>query len=139
MEPQFHPLKAIENKLGNILHMVRADAPHFFGFGEFYFSWVNPGAIKGWTMHQHMTVNLAVPVGSVRIVVGKEGGPVSEYITGAQEYGLLTIPPGYWYAFQCIGNDPAMLANCASHAHDPHEMLKRDLSNPPVSYEWPAA
>jgi dTDP-4-dehydrorhamnose 3,5-epimerase len=138
-EPQFNPLRTIENKLGDILHMMRADSPHFAGFGEVYFSWINPGAIKGWTRHQQMTVNLAVPVGRVRIVVCEENGAIKEYVTGAQEYGLLTIPPGYWYAFQCLSDDAAMIANCASHVHDPDEMQKRDLSNPPASYVWPEA
>jgi dTDP-4-dehydrorhamnose 3,5-epimerase-like enzyme len=40
---------------GSVMHMLRADAEHFQGFGEIYFSTVNPGAIKGWHIHREMT------------------------------------------------------------------------------------
>ena len=41
------PLKQIRDERGAVLHMLRTDAPHFAGFGEVYFSVVNPGVIKG--------------------------------------------------------------------------------------------
>ena len=59
------PLARIADERGTILHMLRADDPHFIGFGEIYFSTVHPGAIKGWHIHREMTLNYAVPsVGS---------------------------------------------------------------------------
>ena len=42
------PLRQIPDERGTVMHMLRADAPHFEGFGEIYFSWVYPGAIKAW-------------------------------------------------------------------------------------------
>lgn len=133
----FRPLRQIDDSRGKIMHMIRADQPHFDSFGEVYFSWINPGYIKGWTKHKVMTVNLAVPVGRVRIVVCDDAGTAQEFISGGEEYGLLCIPPGYWYGFQCLGAAPAMIANCASHPHDPDEMIKCGLDDPSLSYQWP--
>ena len=62
---EIHPLKVIADDRGAVLHMLRADAPHFRGFGEIYFSAVNPGAIKAWHIHQEMTLNYACVSGMI--------------------------------------------------------------------------
>ncbi len=40
------PLKIIPDSRGQIMHMLRSDSPGFAGFGEVYFSCIEPGAIK---------------------------------------------------------------------------------------------
>jgi len=42
------------------MHMLRADDPGFTSFGEIYFSRVYPGVVKGWHIHDRMTLNYAV-------------------------------------------------------------------------------
>lgn len=133
----FRPLRQIDDERGKVMHMIRSDQAHFESFGEVYFSWINPGYIKGWTKHKVMTVNLAVPVGRVRIAVCDDTGLAKEFFSGSDEYGLLSIPPGYWYGFQCISGMPALIANCASHPHDPDEMVKCGIDDPSISYKWP--
>src|SRR5690349_19661138 len=50
------PLKQIPDERGMVMHMLkRTDAP-FAGFGEIYFSIVNPGAVKAWKKHLQMTL-----------------------------------------------------------------------------------
>ena len=62
-------LREMVNESGNVLHMLRNDAPDFTKFGECYFSEILPGAIKAWKLHHEQTQNLAVPVGRVRLVI----------------------------------------------------------------------
>jgi dTDP-4-dehydrorhamnose 3,5-epimerase len=51
------PLRQIPDERGKIMHMMRADDPHFERFGEIYFSMVYPNAIKAWHLHTKMTLN----------------------------------------------------------------------------------
>ena len=93
------PLRQILDERGKIMHMVRADAAHFRGFGEIYFSCVYPGVVKGWHIHDRMTLNYAVPAGHIKLVLYDDRansptkGEVQEIFLGADNYQLVTIPP----------------------------------------------
>ena len=52
-------LKIIKDERGAVFHMIKSNSPTFSGFGEVYFSKVNPGIVKGWKMHTKMTQNIA--------------------------------------------------------------------------------
>lgn len=134
------PLKQIGDERGKIMHMVRASDPDFDRFGEVYFSWINAGVVKGWHKHQVTTVNLAVPVGRVKIVIfddrpeSKTEGQFQEFILGPDCYDLLRISPGLWYGFACLAPEPSMIANCATHPHDPDEKETCELKD--INYDW---
>lgn len=136
------PLKQIPDERGKIMHMLRADAPHFIGFGEIYFSSVYPGAIKGWHLHKRMTINYAVPHGSIKFVLydGRDGSPtkgrLQEIFLGPDNYNLVTVPPFIWNGYKGIGIHPAIVANCATMVHDPYEMDRLDPFDPLVPYKW---
>lgn len=136
----FFPLKQFGDDRGKVMHMLRADAPHFDQFGEVYFSWVNPGVTKGWHKHSKVSVNFAVPKGRVKVVVyddraGSETqGAFKETILGEDDYGLLSIKPGLWYAFSCLDDAPSLITNCATHPHQPDEAERCDLDV--IAYAW---
>src|SRR5207248_9915896 len=119
------PLKQIPDERGKVMHMLRADEPHFDQFGEIYFSLVYPGVVKGWHLHRRMTLNYAVISGSIKLVLFDERdgsstrGFVMELFVGEANYCLVTVPPQVWNGFKGIGTGPAIVANCASHPHDP--------------------
>lgn len=137
-------LKQIRDERGAVLHMLRADAPHFHGFGEVYFSVVNPGVIKGWRRHTRMTMSLAVPKGRVKLVLAdrREGsdtfGEIQEIVLGEgeAEYRLVTVPPLVWNGFQCVSDTPAIIVNCASIPHAPEEAERLPLGAGEISYVW---
>jgi dTDP-4-dehydrorhamnose 3,5-epimerase len=122
--------------------MLRADAPHFTGFGEIYFSSIHGGMVKGWRRHRRMTLNLAVPVGRVRLVLyddrgrSPSHGKTQEVLLGHDLYKLVIVPPGVWSAFQGLDPNTSLVANCASLPHDPTEAENRPLSDPPVAISW---
>lgn len=132
------PLKQIRDERGAVLHMLRSDAPHFAGFGEVYFSVVNPGQIKGWRRHTKMTMSLAVPKGLVKLVLADGKGKIVEVVLGEDEadYKLVTVPPMVWSGFQCISDAPAIIANCASIPHSPDEAEKTPLDSGLIDYTW---
>ncbi|MCX8214422.1 MAG: dTDP-4-dehydrorhamnose 3,5-epimerase family protein [SAR202 cluster bacterium] len=136
-------LRQIGDRRGAVLHMLRSDAPEFIGFGECYFSEVVPGSVKAWKRHRVQTQTLAVPVGRVRVVIydDREKTPTSGQLQILElgrpdAYLRLRIPPGLWYGFECLGNAPALLANCADTPHDPNECEKCPEDDPGIPYRW---
>jgi dTDP-4-dehydrorhamnose 3,5-epimerase len=136
------PLRRIPDERGAVFHMLREDSPGFERFGEVYFSLVYPGVVKGWHIHQRMTLNYAVPVGMVKLVCydDREGSPtrgaVQELHVGELNYALVTIPPLVWNGFKGEGTSPALVANCATISHDPDEMDRLDPFSGEIPYDW---
>ena len=135
-------LKQIPDERGKVMHMLRADDPHFEQFGEIYFSVVYPGVIKGWHLHTKMTLNYAVISGMIKLVLydGRGDSPtkgeVQELFVGEDNYVLVKIPPGIYNGFKGIGTEPAIVANCATIPHDPSEILRVDPFNNDIPYQW---
>jgi dTDP-4-dehydrorhamnose 3,5-epimerase len=138
------PLRRIPDERGAILHMLKATDAHFERFGEIYFSLVYPGVVKGWHVHKEMTLNYAVPVGMIKLVLcdRRPGSPtrgeLMELFTGEQDYALIQVPPGVVNGFKGIGLVPALVANCATHPHDPTgaEMARIDPFDNDIPYDW---
>jgi dTDP-4-dehydrorhamnose 3,5-epimerase len=135
-------LKQIPDERGKVMHMLRDDSEGFAGFGEIYFSCVYPEAIKGWHIHKKMTLNYAVPQGAIKFVLYDDRsesptkGEVQEFFLGPENYYLVTVPPMIWNGFKGIGTATAIVANCASIAHDPDEIDRRDPFDPYIPYDW---
>ena len=122
------PLREIRDERGAVLHMLRADAADFRGFGECYFSEVLPGAIKAWKRHHRQTQNLAVPTGRVKFVIcdtrssSATHGRLDVIELGRPDaYARLRIPPMVFYGFICTSELPALVVNCTDLPHDPAE------------------
>jgi len=136
------PLRQIVDERGKVMHMLRADEPHFAGFGEIYFSSINPGAIKAWRIHKSMTLNYAVPVGQIKFVLFDDRansvtrGEIQEILLGPDSYNLVTVPPLVWNGFNGAGASPALVANCTTIPHDPAEVERRDPFDPAIPYDW---
>jgi len=136
------PLRQIPDERGKVMHMLRADAPHFEEFGEIYFSVVEVGAIKAWHLHERMTINYAVPHGRIKLVVydDREASPtkgeLEEIFLGEANYSLVTVPPFVWNGFKGIGEHAAIVANCATIPHDPGEIVRLDPFSDKIPYDW---
>jgi len=139
---QIIPLKKIPDERGAIMHMLRCDEPHYEKFGEIYFSLIYPGVIKGWHLHKIMTLNYAVPSGTIKLVLydGRKNsatyGQVQEIFMGADNYCLVKVPPMVWNGFKGIGTIPAVVANCATIPHDPAEIERMDPIHNTIPYKW---
>jgi dTDP-4-dehydrorhamnose 3,5-epimerase len=116
---QVIPLKTILDERGMVRHMLRRTDPHFSEFGEIYFSVIFPGAIKAWHRHKQMELNYAVVAGNIKLVLwdGRKGSrsrrEIQEIFMGEDNYVLVKVPPGVVNGFVALGNERAIVANCA--------------------------
>lgn len=135
------PLRQIVDERGKIMHMLRADAAHFEKFGEIYFSVVHRGAIKAWHIHKEMTLNYAVPVGKIKMVLYDDRpesptqGVIMEIFLGPDNYQLVTVPPMVWNGFKGIAED-SLVANCATTPHCSEEIERLDPFSKEIPYDW---
>jgi dTDP-4-dehydrorhamnose 3,5-epimerase len=136
------PLLRIPDERGVVMRMLRADDPHFTGFGEIYFSVIYPGVIKGWHLHSRMTINYAVVDGNIKLVLFDQRpdsptrGQIQEIVFGQIDYQLVRVPPGVVNGFTAVGGTRAIVANCASIPHDPQEITRIDPFTPSIPYDW---
>lgn len=136
------PLLQIPDERGKVMHVLKSTDNHFMEFGEIYFSTVFPGAIKGWHIHSKMTINYAVPIGRVKLVLydDRKGSPtqgqVQEIFIGPDNYALVTVPPMVWNGFKGVGLVESLVANCASIPHDPTEITRLDPFDKSIPYDW---
>ncbi len=136
------PRRQIVDERGKIMRMLRVDDPEFERFGEVYFSVVYPNVVKAWHLHREMTLNYAVVFGKIKLALydGRPESPtyreLQEVFLGEDAYQLVTIPPGVWNGFKGIGLTQAIVANCATHPHDPGEIVRMSPFDPSIGYDW---
>jgi dTDP-4-dehydrorhamnose 3,5-epimerase len=136
------PLRQIVDERGKIMHMLKATDPHFISFGEIYFSCAWPETVKAWHIHQRMTVNNAVISGRAKLVLfdlrddSPTKGELQEIFLGEDNYVLVQIPPGIANGYKAYGDKMVILANAATEAHDPEEMLRLDPDTDQIPYDW---
>jgi dTDP-4-dehydrorhamnose 3,5-epimerase len=136
------PLRRISDERGTVFHMMRRDDPHFREFGEIYFSSIYPGVVKGWHLHERMTLNYACIVGEIKLALYDERpssptrGEIQEVYLGERRYVRVTVPPGVWNGFMNVGTREAIVANCATIPHDPAEIRRLDPHRNHIPYAW---
>lgn len=139
---RIRPLTKIPDERGCIYHMMRCDDKDFERFGEIYFSTVYPGVVKAWHLHKRMTLNYAVIKGMIKLVLydpragSRTKGVLQELFIGDSNYQLVTIPPGVWNGFKCVGSEYSIVANCATEPHDPEEIVRMDPKTDTILYDW---
>ena len=139
---EIHPLRQIPDERGKVMHMLRCDDPDYKAFGEIYFSWVNPGVVKGWHLHREMTLHYSVPFGQIKLVLyddredSSTRGELMEIFSGPESYQLIRIPPRVWNGFKGIGVTPALVANCSDIPHRAGEIERKDPFDSSIPYRW---
>ena len=139
---QIVPLQRIPDERGTVYHMLRQTDPHFLEFGEIYFSTVYEGVVKGWHLHHKVTLNYVCIHGRVKLVIyddrqGSETqGNLLEVFLGPDDYSLVVIPPGLWNGFKGMAADCSIVANCATHPHDPTQSERMDPFTSDIPYDW---
>jgi dTDP-4-dehydrorhamnose 3,5-epimerase len=130
------PEKRITIEDGDVLHGIKSSSPGFFGFGEAYFSFVLPNRVKAWKKHNRITMNLIVPVGTVRFVFLSliKGQRFRQETIGSANYCRLTVPPGIWFGFQGLDDQPSLIMSLINQQHDPKEVERRSIEE--VAFDW---
>lgn len=136
-----YELRQIDLPNGNVFHALKVTDQGYVGFGEAYFSQIEPGAIKGWKRHNRFVMNIVVPVGKIRFVIYDDReesdtfGQFEEYILSPSEnYKRLVIAAGLWVAFQGVGNTPSILLDIIPEVHCQSETDSLELSKIPYRF-----
>tara|TARA_B100001057_G_C22657513_1_gene874573 strand:+ start:57 stop:482 length:426 start_codon:yes stop_codon:yes gene_type:complete len=126
-----------ENKItvpdGDIYHALKKSDIGFNTFGEAYFSFIKYNKIKAWKKHRLMTLNLLVPIGSVKFVFF-DNNKFKVHIIGQDHYFRLTVPPGIWFGFQGLSKGENLIINIADINHSDKEVEKKNIDQ--INYEW---
>jgi dTDP-4-dehydrorhamnose 3,5-epimerase len=127
-------LKKISHPKGDVFHGLKSSENSFSGFGEAYFSSVLHSEIKGWKKHNNMVMNLIVPVGAIMFYIYDDeiSQGVRCLLGGEDNYSRLTIEPGYWVAFEGVGENFNLLLNIGSIEHDPTESINVSIDSFPM-------
>jgi len=126
--------KIFDNR-GSVCHFLRRDDKFFNKFGEIYFSTVYPGKIKAWHLHKKMELNYCVIKGMIKLVL-YDGKEVKELFIGDKNYLLVKVPPGIWNGFTCLGNEEAIVANCATLPYSEEDIVRIDFNSKKIPYKW---
>ena len=136
------PLKQIEDERGKVMHMLRNDSKNFTKFGEIYFSTVHPEKVKGWHLHSKMTLNYAVVLGEIKLVLydarpkSKTKGQVQEFFLSQKNYKLVSVPPLIWNGFMGTGDKTAIVATCADLPYEDTEIKRKSAFDKDIPYDW---
>ena len=134
--------KQIIDERGKIMHMLRVDDKEFIKFGEIYFSYTYPGAIKSWHRHKEMTLTYAAVSGKIKLVLfddrknSPSKGKLEEIFLSDEDYFTVTVPPLIWNGFKSIENKSAIVANCTDTPHSENEIERRKYNDPNIPYNW---
>lgn len=135
-------LKRFSDERGIVMHIMKSTEEEFKGFGEVYCSSIYPGVVKGWHFHEKITLNYVVLKGMIKFVLFDERehsptkGVIQEIFMGDNNYVRVTVPPGIWSGFKCIGTEPAMVCNVIDSPHDETEVRRCDPHNDHLPYDW---
>lgn len=134
------PLEIINVPGGDVLHAMKRSDPGYCGFGEAYFSTIEPGVVKAWKRHREMVLNIVVPVGKIRFVlfddrnVANSNGCFQVVELSTRNYCRLTVPPMVWFGFVGCGDHSSILLNIASIPHVKEECDRRPVND--IVFDW---
>lgn len=136
------PLRHITVPKGDIYHALKSSDDGYTGFGEAYFSEIEPGQVKGWKRHNRMTLNIVVVKGTIGFVIYDDRADSPTYgnfqeiiLSKSHNYQRLTIEPGLWMAFYGAGDEVSMLMDIIPEPHDPSEADRLDINE--IQYDFP--
>lgn len=141
------PLKIMPANGGDVMRMLRQGSPLAPNFpkdiGEIYFSEILPGEVKAWKMHEKQKQLFAAPMGRIKMALYdmRAASPSLKVMVVLElgrpdNYNLLSVPPGVWYGFQCLGKTPALICNCPDIPHDPGEAKSAPINEPAIPFDW---
>ena len=96
------------------MHAIKNSDSGFSGLGGANFALVAVGVAKAWKKHARKTMNVIVPVGTVRFVFCVDG--VQDFRIediGDDRYARITVPPGIWFSFQGKADPKSLVLNGA--------------------------
>lgn len=141
IKPVVKHLKTLLDDRGYLCELLRSDDPEFVKFGQAYISTTTPGTIKAFHRHFHKTDHIACVAGQVKLVVVSDDTQelvIWEYHLSPMSPKLITVPPGLWHGWQCVGTVEAVLVSVTTDAYDPNNKDEERVPaiENPWNYQW---
>ena len=70
----------------------------------------------------------------IKIVIQKKDNNFIEEIVSKDNHKMITIPPNYWFGFQCVSKETSLLANITNHEHSDIESEQINLEK--IIFDW---
>ena len=131
---QVKKLSIISNNKGDILKGFMKSENTSMEVKEVYFTEINPKEIKAWKMHKSMICNLIVVQGKIKITIQKKDKSFITEVLSKENYKMITIPPNFWFGFQCVSSQTSLLANISNQEHSDLESEQMELDQ--IMFDW---
>ena len=138
---KLYPLNLIPSEKGNIRHVIDKNSKGFDIFSEAYISEINPGSIKGWTLHKNKISNLIVVKGHVKFVFVDSLEPdkfftyeLSTLENKENLYSRLCVQPNIWFAFQGLHCKVSRVLNISNVRNSDTFSVRKELDS--FIYNW---
>ena len=138
---KLYPLNLIPSEKGNIRHVIDKNREGFDIFSEAYISEINPGSIKGWTLHKNKISNLIVVKGHVKFVFVDSLEPdkfftyeLSTLENKENLYSRLCVQPNIWFAFQGLHCRVSRVLNISNVRNSDTLSIRKELDS--FIYNW---
>ena len=138
---KLYPLNLIPSEKGNIRHVIDKKSEGFDSFSEAYISEINPGSIKGWTLHKNKISNLIVVKGHVKFVFVDSLEPdkfftyeLSTLENKENLYSRLCVQPNIWFAFQGLHCKVSRVLNISNVRNSDTFSVRKELDS--FIYNW---
>jgi dTDP-4-dehydrorhamnose 3,5-epimerase len=129
-------LSRIEAPGGAITRFLRSDERDFQGFGEVYFTSIEPGAVKAWRRHSRANLFLTVVYGEVLVVL-RDSPSAGSFILSSEQPARLLITAGTWFGFSGRSDETGIICSFSDLPHDPHEVERALIDDFP--HDWSAS
>jgi dTDP-4-dehydrorhamnose 3,5-epimerase len=137
-------LKVIPDERGRLMEILRSDDPFFMRFGQAYLTTAYPGVVKAWHAHRKQTDNLTAVMGMAKFVLydDRENSPtrreINEFFAGEHNPILVSIPPGVYHGYKCIGECECLVINIPSEVYNSEspDEIRVDPHHSEIPYDW---
>jgi dTDP-4-dehydrorhamnose 3,5-epimerase len=131
---------------GRLWEILRSDDEIFERFGQVYVTTAYPGVVKAWHAHARQTDFFTVIAGMAKFVLydlrdqSSTRGELMEFFLGRDHLELVTIPPGVYHGFKCVGATEVIALNCPTepYNHDQPDELRLPVDTDRIPYDWSA-
>ena len=127
MTVKFVSCPIFQTPQGKLLKYIRQDHKNVHSFGESYFSWLNPGTVKGWYLHKRYKSYMTSPTCNLHLAIFNEEQSFEFKLT-SDSFGYVIIPKGYYYAMKSLDQSPSLIVNTLDNVYEASEVERRDVN-----------
>ena len=104
--------------------------------GDINLSYIYPGRIVAWHRHQRQTDHWYVVKGFLKVGLMDDDRNVRWVYLGENDRRTLSIPPGIWHGYMCLGNEEAILMYYITEKYNQEHPDEERMSVEESGVDW---